>query len=75
MPYIKFKNKVCSKCGIVGGLFYAQKRKNRPTKLNIHRICQRCKREDIQDSYFRCTEGIVKKRYNKFKNMYLLERI
>lgn len=76
MPYIKRKYTVCSKCGVIGGLFYAQKRDNRPTKINIHRICQRCKREENQDSYFRCTEGKVKRRYKKScQNMYLTERV
>lgn len=73
MPYIKMKRRVCKKCGVIGGLFYAQKRINRPTKVNIHSICQRCKREDVQDSYFKCSESKVTKRYDKLENMYLME--
>lgn len=74
MPYIKMKNRKCNKCGVAGGLFYAQKRNNRPTKLNIHFICQRCKREDIKDNYYKCSNP--GKRYNKsIENMYLTENI
>lgn len=76
MPYKLFKNKVCSKCGVVGGLFYSRKRKDRPLKINQHRICQRCKREEVQDSYFRWSEGKVKRRYNlNSQNMYLTETV
>lgn len=75
MPYIKMKRKVCSKCGKIGGLFYAQKRNNRPTKLNIHNICQRCKREDNKDSYYRCTEGKARRYFKTLENMYLMEVI
>lgn len=72
MPYIKMKNRVCKKCGSKGGLFYAQKRENRPTKLNVHFICQRCKREDVKDSYYKCSK--VDRRYNiTVENMYLME--
>lgn len=75
MPYILQKNRVCSKCGVVGGLFYAQRRKNRPLKLNIHRICQRCKREDNRDSYYRCSEGKRKRYERKIDNIFMTEMI
>lgn len=74
MPYIIQKRRVCNKCGLSGGMFYAQRRTDRPTKLNIHKICQRCKREDVKDSYYRCSDP--EKRYNKsIENMYMMEKI
>jgi hypothetical protein len=73
MPYIKQKRRVCKKCGVSGGIFYAQKRNNRPTKLNIHNICRRCKREDIKDSYYRCTEDKFTRYEKSIENMYMTE--
>ncbi len=66
MPYVRRKYRICKKCGIVGGLFYAQKRKDRPTKVNIHDICQLCKRQDVADSYYRTYNS--KTAYERSKN-------
>lgn len=76
MPYILQKNRICKECGVIGGLFYVQNRSNRPTKLNIHRVCRRCKRDKNKDSYYRCSEGKRRNRYNiSIENMYMRENL
>lgn len=75
MPYVRRKYRSCKKCGIIGGLFYAQKRKNRPTTLNIHDVCQLCKRQDVADSYYRCYDSktaVAKSRAYRLRNTQLV---
>lgn len=66
MPFVRRKNKKCRKCGIVGGLFWSQKRKNRPTKINVLSICQNCRRYDMQQVYYNS-------KANSSENIFMME--
>lgn len=72
--YLEQKYRTCKKCGTIGGLFFAVKRTNRPTKLNIHNVCILCKREDNRESYHRCYKLNPKKYYEQSRR-YILNNI
>lgn len=61
--WVKVKNRRCKKCGVVGGMFFAQKQ--RITQISINNICKTCKSVERSEYYYKHDKH---KRYLNYKN-------
>lgn len=49
--WVTVKNRRCKKCGVVGGIFFAQKQ--RITQISINNICKICKSVERSEYYYK----------------------